>query len=68
MWGGEIHTGFCLDTPTKKPLTRLRSRWQCYFNMDLKATGCGDVKKILLAQDRNKLRAVDSTEMNRLVP
>lgn len=38
----------------KKPLTRLRSRWQCSFKMDLKATGCGDVNWILLAQDRNK--------------
>jgi hypothetical protein len=36
--------------------------------MDLKAIGCGDVNWILLVQDRNKWRAVDSTVMNRLVP
>ena len=60
--------GFVWIPPRKEPLTRLRSRWQCTFKMDLKATGCGDVNWILLVQDRNKWRAVDSTVMNRLVP
>jgi hypothetical protein len=54
--------------PRKEPLTRSRSRWQCNFKMDLKATGCGNVNWILLVQGRNKWRAVDSTVMNRLVP
>jgi hypothetical protein len=60
--------GFIWMRPRKEPLTRLRSRWQRNFKMDPKATGSGDVNWILLAQDRNKCRAVDSTVMNRLVP
>jgi hypothetical protein len=36
--------------------------------MDLKATKCGDVNWIVLVQDRNKWRAVDSTVKNHLVP
>lgn len=39
--GEEIYIqGFVWIRPRKEPLTRLRSRWQCNFKRDLKATGC----------------------------
>jgi hypothetical protein len=60
--------GFVCIRPRKEPLTRLRSRWQYKFKIDLQATGCGDVDWIRLAEDRNKWRAVGNTAMTHPVP
>jgi hypothetical protein len=48
----------------KRPLGRLRRRWEDAIRMDLRETGGGSVECIQLAQDRNRWRAFVSTVMN----
>jgi hypothetical protein len=48
----------------KRPLGRPRRRWEDGIRMDLRETGLGDVDWILLAQDRDRWRAVVSAVMN----
>jgi hypothetical protein len=48
----------------KRPLERPRRRWEDGFRMDLRETGLGGVDWILLAQDRDRWRAVVSAVMN----
>ena len=52
----------------KRPLERLRRRWEDNMKMDLQEVGggCGDWME--LAQDRGSWRALVSTVMNRRVP
>jgi hypothetical protein len=47
----------------KKPLGRPRRRWEGGFRMDLREIGLGGVDWILLAQDRDRWRAVVSAVM-----
>jgi hypothetical protein len=52
----------------KRPLGRLRRRWEEIVKMDLKELGCGGADWIHLAQDRARQRAVVNTVMNLRVP
>jgi hypothetical protein len=48
----------------KRPLGRLRCRWEDGFRMDLGEIGLGGVDWIQLAQDRDRWQAVVSAVMN----
>jgi hypothetical protein len=48
----------------KRPLGRLRRRWEDAIRMDLRETGWGSVECIQLAQNRNRWRTFVSTVMN----
>ena len=48
----------------KKPLGRLRSRWENNIKMHLREVGCGGMDWIELAQDRNRWRALVNAVMN----
>ena len=67
--GGEEYTGYWWGKPEgKRPLGRLRHRWQDKSTMDLQKVGCGDVDWIELAQDRDRWQALVTAVMNRRVP
>jgi len=42
----------------KRPLGRLRRRWEDNIKIDLQEVGCGGMDWIDLAQDRDRWRAV----------
>jgi hypothetical protein len=48
----------------KRPLGRPRRRWEDWIRMDLRKIGLGGVDWILLAQDRDRWRAVVIAVMN----
>jgi hypothetical protein len=48
----------------KKPLGRPKRRWEDGIRMDLREIGLGGVNRILVAQDRDRWRAVVSAVMN----
>ena len=53
----------------KRPVGRLRHRWEDNIKMDIQEVGCGSMDWIELAQDRDRWRALVSTVMNfRVVP
>jgi hypothetical protein len=52
----------------RRPLGRLRLRWEDNIKMDLREIGFGDVDWIDLAQDRDRWRALVNTVMNLRVP
>jgi hypothetical protein len=52
----------------KKPLERLRCKWEDNINVDLQEVGCGCMNWIELAQDRHRWRALVNVVMNRRVP
>jgi hypothetical protein len=52
----------------KRPLGRLRRRWEDNIRMDLQEVGCGCEDCIGLAQDRDRWRALVSAVRNLRVP
>jgi hypothetical protein len=48
----------------KRPLGRPRRKWEDRIRIDLREIGLGGADWILLAQDRDRWRAVVSTVMN----
>jgi len=52
----------------KRPLGRLRRRWEDNIKMDLQEVGCGGMDWIGLAQDRDRWRVVVNAVMNIQVP
>ena len=52
----------------KRPLGRLRRRWEDNIKMDLQELGCGVVDWIELAQDRDRWRTLVNAVMNLRVP
>jgi hypothetical protein len=52
----------------KRPLGRLRLRWEDNIEMDLQEVGCGGMDWIELAQDRDRWRALANTLMKFWVP
>jgi hypothetical protein len=52
----------------RRPLGRLRHRWEDSIKMDLREIGFGDVDWIHLAGDRDRWRAVVNAVMNLRVP
>jgi len=52
----------------KRPLGRLRRRWEDNINMDLTEMGCWGVDWIELAQDMDRWRAFMTAGMNLQLP
>jgi len=52
----------------KRPLRRLRHKWEDSITMDLKEVGCGGMDWIELAQDRDRRRAFVNAVMNFRAP
>ena len=52
----------------KKPHGRPSRRWEDNIKMDLKEVGCGSIDCIVLAQDRDRWRALVNAVMNLPVP
>jgi hypothetical protein len=52
----------------KRPLGRIRRRWDDNIKMDLQEMGCGGMDWIELAQDRDRWRALVNAVMNIQVP
>ena len=52
----------------RRPLGRLRRRWEDNIMLDLREVGCGCVDWMELAQDRDRWRALVSVVMNLRVP
>jgi hypothetical protein len=52
----------------RRPLGRLRRRWDDNIKMDLQEVGCGGVDWIELAQDRSRWRALLNAVMNLWFP
>ena len=52
----------------KRPLGRLRRRWEDNIKMDLEEVGCGGMDWIDLAQDTDRWPAVGNAVMNLRVP
>jgi len=52
----------------RRPLGRPRRRWEVNIRMDLREVGCGCVDWMVLAQDRDRWRALVSAVMNLRVP
>jgi hypothetical protein len=52
----------------KRPLGRPRRRWRDNIKVDLQEVGCGGMNWIDLAQDRDRLRALENAGMNLRVP
>jgi len=52
----------------KRPLGKPRLRWEGNIKMDFQKVGCGGVDWILLAQDKDRWRALVNAVMNHRVP
>jgi hypothetical protein len=52
----------------KRPPGRPRHRWEDNTKMDLQEVGCGGMGWIILAQDRDRWRALVNVVMNLQVP
>jgi hypothetical protein len=52
----------------KRPLGRPRYRWKDHIKMDLQEVGCRCMDWIVLAQDRDRWRALVIAVMNLQVP
>ena len=56
--------GFGGETGGRRPLGRLRHRWEDNIKMELQDVGCGVMDWIELAQDRDRWRALVNAVMN----
>jgi hypothetical protein len=52
----------------KRPLWRLRYRWEDNIKMDLQKVGCGGMDWIELAQGRDRWQALVNAVMNCRIP
>jgi hypothetical protein len=52
----------------KRPMGRLRHRWEDNIKMDLQEVGCGGVDWMELARDRDRWRALVNAVMTLRVP
>ena len=65
--GRGVHRVLVGKPEGKRPLGRLRRRWEDYIKMDLQEVGGGG-DWMELAQDRDRWRALVNTVMNFRVP
>ena len=66
---GKVRTGGWVGrSEGKRPLGRLRHRWEGDIKVDLPEMGCGGMDWIKLAQDRDRGRALVSAVTNFQVP
>ena len=56
--GRGVHKVLVGKPEGKRPLGRLRHRWEDNIKMDLQKAECGDMDWIKLAQDRDRWRAL----------
>ena len=62
----KVYTGFLVGkSERKKPLRRLRHRWEDYIKMDLQEVGYGDMDWVEL---RDRWRALVNAVMNLRIP
>ena len=66
--GRGVHKVLVGKPDGKKPLGRPRRTWEDNIKMDLEEVGRGCGDRMELAQDRDRWRALVSTEMNFRVP
>jgi hypothetical protein len=66
--GEKCIQGFGGKPEGKRPLERLRCRWENNVKMDLHEAGCGGMDWIDLVQDRDRRRALVNTVLNLRVP
>jgi hypothetical protein len=71
--GRDGHRVLVVKLGRKRPVGRLRRRWDDNIKMDLQEVGCGDTNWIELAQDRgrwrgDRWRALVNAVMNLRVP
>jgi hypothetical protein len=69
MGAGRSAYGVLVGKPEgKRPLGRLRRRWEDNIKMDLKEVSCGGMDWIELAQDRDRWRALLNAVMSLKAP
>jgi len=66
--GRGVHRVLMGKPEGKRRLGRPRRRWEDYIKMDLQEVGCRSLNWIVLAQDRDRWRALMSAVMNLRVP
>ena len=66
--GRRLYTILVRKPNGKRPLGRLRRRWEDNIKKDLQEVGCGDMDWIELAQDGGRWRALVNAVMNFRVP
>jgi hypothetical protein len=59
-----VYRVFVGKPEVKRPLGRLRRRWDDNIKMDLQEVGCGSMDWIKLAQDRDRWRALVNEVMD----
>jgi hypothetical protein len=52
----------------KRPLRRLRLRWENNIKVDIREVGCGGMDWVDVTQDRDRWRALVNAEMKLRVP
>jgi hypothetical protein len=63
-----VYRGLVRKPEGKRPLARLRRRWEENIKTDLQEVGCGGMDWIDLVQDRERWRALVKSVMNLRVP
>ena len=64
-----MYTGFWWGkSEGKRPLGKLRRRWEDNITLDLQEVECGDMDWIELAQDRDRWRAIVIAVMKLRIP